>query len=388
MSSADDKTLGFATRAIHAGQEPDPTTGAIMTPVYLTSTYVQQSPGVHKGYEYTRSHNPTRKAYENCLASLESGNHGFAFASGLAATMIVLNLFKSGDHVIAGDDMYGGSYRLFDKVLKPNGMEFSYVDLTNPANLDSAFKPNTKLLWLESPTNPMLKLADIAALVKKAKAKGVLVAVDNTFMSPYFQRPLELGADLVVHSTTKYIGGHSDMVGGAVIVKDDELASRLFFLSNAIGPIGSPFDAFLAMRSLKTLPVRMRAHAENAMAVATAFEKHPKIERLIYPGLKAHPQHELARTQMSGFGGIVTVVLKGAMPETRRFVENLKVFSLAESLGGVESLVNHPAIMTHASVPVETRLKLGIKDSLVRLSVGIEDAKDLIADLEQALAKV
>ena len=380
--------LGFDTRAIHAGQEPDPTTGAIMTPVYLTSTYVQASPGVHKGYEYSRSHNPTRKAFEDCIANLESGKHGFAFASGCSATMIAMQLLKAGDHVIAGDDMYGGTFRLFDKILKPNGLDFTYVDLSNTDNIDAAFKPNTKMLWLETPTNPMLKLADIAALAKKAKARGVLVAVDNTFMSPYLQRPLELGADLVVHSSTKYIGGHSDMVGGVIVVNTEDLRSRLFFLSNAIGPIASPFESFLSLRSLKTLPVRMRAHCENAQAVAEKFENHPKIERLIYPGLKSHPQHALAKSQMKGFGGIVTVVLKGAMPETRRFVENLKVFSLAESLGGVESLVNHPAIMTHASVPEETRLKLGIKDSLVRLSVGIEDKVDLLADLEQALAKV
>jgi cystathionine gamma-lyase len=380
--------LGFDTRAIHAGQEPDPTTGAIMTPLYLTSTYVQASPGVHKGYEYSRSHNPTRKAFEDCVANLESGKHGFAFASGCSATMIAMQLLKAGDHVIAGDDMYGGTFRLFDKILKPNGLDFTYVDLSKSENLDAAFKPNTKMLWLETPTNPMLKLADIAALAKKARAKGVLVAVDNTFMSPYLQRPLELGADLVVHSSTKYIGGHSDMVGGVIVVNSEDLRSRLFFLSNAIGPIASPFDSFMALRSLKTLPVRMRAHCENAQAVAETFEKHPKIERLIYPGLKSHPQHALAVSQMKGFGGIVTVVLKGAMPETRRFVESLRVFSLAESLGGVESLVNHPAIMTHASVPEETRLKLGIKDSLVRLSVGIEDKADLLADLEQALGKV
>lgn len=380
---------GFETRAIHAGQEPDPTTGAIMTPVYLTSTYVQQSPGVHKGYEYTRSHNPTRKAYEACIASLESGKHGFAFASGLSASMIVMQLLKAGDHVIAGDDMYGGTFRLFDKVLRPNsGLEFSYADLTKPENLDSLFKPNTKMLWLESPTNPMLKLFDIQALAKKAKAKGLLVVVDNTFMSPYFQRPLELGADIVVHSSTKYINGHSDLVGGVAVCKSDEIAQKLFFFSNAIGPVQSPFDSFLAMRSLKTLAVRMRAHGENAMAIAQHFEKHPKLERLIYPGLPAHPQHALAKSQMSGFGGIVTIVLKGGMPEVRRFSESLKVFSLAESLGGVESLVNHPAIMTHASVPAETRASLGIKDSLLRLSVGIESQADLIADLEQAFSKV
>lgn len=389
MSSKNNNEFGFETRAIHAGQEPDPTTGAIMTPVYLTSTYVQQSPGVHKGYEYTRSHNPTRKAYEACIASLESGKHGFAFASGCSASMIALQLLKSGDHVVAGDDMYGGTFRLFDKIYRNNGYEFTYVDLTNPDNFDSAVKPNTKMLWLETPTNPMLKLVDIAALVKKAHARNILVAVDNTFMSPYFQRPLELGADLVVHSSTKYINGHSDVVGGVIVVNDDALRERLFFLSNAMGPVASPFDSFLSMRSLKTLAVRMRAHQENAMAVAQYLTSNmSKIEKVIYPGLPEHPQHELAKRQMHGFGGMVSFVLKGGMKETRAFLESVKVFSLAESLGGVESLVNHPAIMTHASVPAETRKALGISDSLVRLSVGIESQKDLIADLEQALAKV
>lgn len=386
--SSKDRELGFETRAIHAGQSPDPTTGAIMTPVYLTSTYVQQSPGVHRGYEYSRSHNPTRKAYEDCIASLEGGSFGFAFASGLSATMIALQLLGAGEHVIAGDDMYGGTFRLFDKVLKPNGYEFSYIDLTRPENIVSALKPKTKMLWLETPTNPMLKLADIEALVKKAHAKGVLVAVDNTFMSPYFQRPLELGADIVVHSSTKFINGHSDVVGGVIVVQDKALADRVAFFSNAIGPIASPFDSYLAMRSLKTLPVRMRAHAENAQAVAESLSKHPKIEKVIYPGLKNHPQHELAKRQMSGFGGMVTIVLKGGLTQTRTFLESLKIFSLAESLGGVESLVNHPAIMTHASVPAETRKALGITDSLVRLSVGIESQADLLQDLEQALNKI
>jgi len=383
----DTKDLGFATRAIHAGQEPDPTTGAIMTPVYLTSTYVQASPGVHKGYEYSRTHNPTRAAYEACLASLENGTKGFAFASGLSATMIVLHMFKAGDHIVAGDDMYGGTFRLFDKVLRHDGFEFTYADLTNPANLERALKPNTKLLWLETPTNPMLKLVDIEALCKIAHGRGVMVAVDNTFMSPYFQRPLSLGADLVVHSSTKYIGGHSDVVGGAIVVKDSALAERLQFLSNAIGPVMSPFDAFLSMRSLKTLPVRMRAHADNAMAVARFLSKHSKVERVIYPGLPEHPQHALAARQMSGFGGMVSFVIRGSLPQARTFLESVKIFSLAESLGGVESLVNHPAIMTHASVPAETRATLGISDTLIRLSVGIEDEADLLADLDRALAK-
>lgn len=380
--------LGFETRAIHAGQEPDPTTGAIMTPVYLTSTYVQQSPGVHKGYEYSRSHNPTRKAYEACVASLEGGTHGYAFASGLSASMVIMHMFKAGDHIVASDDLYGGSFRLFDKVLKPNGYEFSYADLTKTDNLDAALRPNTKLLWIESPTNPMLKLADIAALSKKAHAKGILVCVDNTFMSPFFQRPLELGADIVVHSSTKFINGHSDVVGGVAVVKDAALAEKMGFLSNAIGPIASPFDSFLAMRSLKTLAVRMRAHEENALAVAKSLKGHNKIERVIYPGLPDHPQHSLAKAQMSGFGGIVTVLLKGGIAQARSFLESVRIFSLAESLGGVESLVNHPAIMTHASVPAETRKALGITDALIRLSVGIENQTDLIKDLEQALDKV
>ena len=386
MSFRED-TFGFETRAIHAGQTPDPTTGAIMTPVYLTSTYVQSSPGVHQGYEYSRSHNPTRKAYEACVASLEGGAHGFAFASGLSATMIALQLIQSTDHVIAGDDMYGGTFRLFDKVLRPNGYNFSYVDLSRVENIEKAFQPNTKMLWLETPTNPMLKLADIGALCKIAHARGVLVAVDNTFMSPYFQRPLELGADIVVHSSTKFINGHSDVVGGVMVVKDSPLAERVAFFSNAIGPIASPFDSFLAMRSLKTLAVRMQAHAQNAAAVAEYLNKHPKVEKVIYPGLPSHPQFELARRQMSGFGGMVSVVLKGGLKETRTFLESVRIFSLAESLGGVESLINHPAIMTHASVPEATRRALGISDSLVRLSVGIETIEDIIHDLERALSK-
>ncbi|HMN67039.1 MAG TPA: cystathionine gamma-synthase [Bdellovibrionales bacterium] len=382
-----DREFGFETRAIHAGQSPDPTTGAIMTPVYLTSTFVQSSPGVHKGYEYSRSHNPTRKAYEDCIASLEGGKHGFAFASGLSATMIAMQLLNAGDHVVAGDDMYGGTFRLFDKVLRPNGYEFTYVDLTKPENLDGAIKPNTKLLWLETPTNPMLKLVDIAALVERARAKGLLVAVDNTFMSPYFQRPLELGADIVVHSSTKYINGHSDVVGGVMVVNSPALAEKIFFFSNAVGPVGSTFDAFLCMRSLKTLAVRMQAHGKNAMAVAEFLSRHPKVERVIYPGLTSHPHHELAKRQMSGFGGMVSFVIRGGLGQARAFLENVRIFSLAESLGGVESLVNHPAIMTHASVPAETRKSLGISDSLIRLSVGIETQSDLLKDLDHALSK-
>ena len=377
--------FGFDTRAIHAGQAPDPTTGAIMTPVYMTSTYVQESPGVHKGYEYSRSHNPTRKAYEDCIANLEGGKFGFAFSSGCSATMIIGSLLKAGDHVVAGDDLYGGSFRLFDKVLRNYGIEFDYVDTTVAGNVEKALKPNTKLVWLETPTNPMLKISDVAAVAKITQSKKILLAVDNTFMSPYFQRPLELGADLVVHSATKYIGGHSDMVGGAIVTSREDLREKLFFMSNAIGPIASPMDSFLALRSLKTLAVRMRTHEENAKGIAEYLEKHPKIEKVIYPGLKSHPQHDLAKRHMHGFGGMITAYLKGDLSVSRKFLEKVQVFSLAESLGGVESLIEHPAIMTHASIPVENRKKLGILDNLVRFSVGIENFEDLKRDLDQAL---
>ncbi len=378
--------LGFDTRAIHAGQKPDPTTGAIMTPVYLTSTYVQESPGQHKGYEYSRTKNPTRATYERCLANLEAGEFGFAFASGCAATTTVLHLLKAGDHVIAGDDLYGGTVRLFDRVFTQMGIEITYVDLLRPENFDKHKKPNTKLVWIETPTNPLLKIIDIKAVSERAHAAGVMVAVDNTFMSPYFQRPLTLGADLVVHSTTKYIGGHSDVVGGAVVTSNAALAEKLAFLSNSMGAIESPFDAFMCLRSLKTLGVRMRAHEQNAKVIAEHLSKHPKVKKVIYPGLSSHPQHELAKRQMNGFGGMMTIYLNGDLSATKRFVERLKIFSLAESLGGVESLVDHPAIMTHASVPVERRKQLGIDDSLVRLSVGIENVEDLISDLNNALS--
>lgn len=380
--------LGFSTRAIHAGQTPDPTTGAIMTPVYLTSTYVQESPGVHKGWEYSRTHNPTRRAFENCLASLESGTHGFAFASGCAATTTVLHLIKGGDHVIAMDDMYGGTFRLFDKVLKHDGMEFSFVDLTKTENLVSAIKPNTKMIWLETPTNPTLKLVDIKKIAEIAKSRGILTVVDNTFMSPWFQRPLELGADLVVHSVTKYIGGHSDVVGGAVLTSRADLAERIQFLTNSMGGIMSPFDAFMCLRSLKTLPLRMKAHETNAMAIAQFLESHPKVEKVVYPGLQSHPQHHLAKDQMKGFGGMITFYIKGGMDSARKFLESVEIFALAESLGGVESLIEHPAIMTHASVPAENRKALGIDDALIRLSVGVEDLSDLINDLKSAFDKV
>lgn len=380
--------LKFNTRAIHAGQSPDPSTGAIMTPVYLTSTYVQESPGVHKGWEYSRTHNPTRRAYEECIANLESGKFGFAFASGCAATTTVLHLLNAGDHVIAMDDMYGGTFRLFDKVLKHHGLSFSYTDLTDIANVEKAITPQTKMIWVETPTNPTLKLADIKKISALAAQKGILVAVDNTFMSPYFQRPLELGANIVVHSATKYIGGHSDVVGGVAVTSDAKIAEKLAFLSNSMGGVQGAFDSFLALRSLKTLPLRMKAHAENAMKVAKYLEKHALVEKVIYPGLESHPQHSLAKEQMSGFGGMITFFIKGGLPAARTFLESVGVFALAESLGGVESLIEHPAIMTHASVPPEQRKMLGIDDSLIRLSVGVEDCDDLIQDLEQAFAKV
>lgn len=387
MSEYKDK-LAFSTRAIHAGQNPDPTTGAIMTPVYLTSTYVQESPGVHKGWEYSRTHNPTRKAYENCIANLESGSFGFAFASGCAATTTILHMLKQGDHVVAMDDMYGGTFRLFDKVLKHNGIQFSFVDLTNPDNLSKAITQQTKMVWIETPTNPTLKLADIKKIASIAKSKSILTVVDNTFMSPYFQRPLELGADIVVHSATKYIGGHSDMVGGVAVTSCSEIAEKIAFLSNSMGAVQGPFDSFLALRSLKTLPIRMKAHAENAMTIAQYLEKHDKVQKVIYPGLTSHPQHALAKEQMKGFGGMITFFVKGGLPAAQKFLESVKVFALAESLGGVESLIEHPAIMTHASVPAEQRKALGIDDSLIRLSVGIEDISDLMHDLDQAFKQI
>lgn len=379
------KQSGFSTRSIHAGQQPDPTTGAIMTPVYLTSTYVQDSPGVHKGWEYSRTHNPTRKAFEDCIASLENGNFGFGFSSGCAAATTVMHLLKAGDHVIAGDDMYGGSFRLFDKILNHHGLEFSYVDLTNPIHFESAIKKQTKLVWLETPTNPTLKLVDISKISKIAKEKGIIVVVDNTFVSPFFQKPLDFGADIVVHSATKYIGGHSDLISGVAVTKNAEIAAQLAFLSNSMGAIQSAFDAFMCLRSLKTLPIRMKKHGENAQLISHFLEQHKNVSRVLYPGLKSHPQYDLAKEQMSGFGGVITFYIKGGLSEARAFLEKVEVFSLAESLGGVESLIEHPAIMTHASVPPEVRKKLGIDDSLIRLSVGIEDVEDLVSDLEQAL---
>lgn len=379
------KSCGFETRAIHAGQEPDETFGSVMPPIFLTSTYAQSSPGEFKKYDYSRAGNPTRTAYAECVASLEEGKHGFAYASGVAATTTLLQTLKSGDHVIAGDDMYGGTFRLFDKVFKKFNVEFSFVDLTNPDNFKSAIKDNTKLVWLETPTNPTLKISNISEISKLAKEKGVIVAVDNTFMSPYFQKPLTLGADVVMHSATKFINGHSDVIGGLLVTDSDELAEKIFFHTLTTGAVASPFDSYLAMRSLKTLPVRMREHEKNALAIAEFLESHGNVDKVLYPGLASHPQHGLAKEQMTGFGGMITFYVKGGLAEARSFLEKVNTFTLAESLGGVESLVEHPAIMTHASVPPEQRKSLGIDDRLIRLSVGIETLDDLIADLKQAL---
>ena len=379
---------GFATRTIHAGQSPDPTTGAIMPPIYATSTYVQESPGVHKGYEYSRTHNPTRFAYERCIADLESGTRGFAFASGLAATSTILDLFEPGAEIIASDDLYGGSYRLFSRVRTQSaGLRFKYVDTRDAGNIEAAITPATRLIWIETPSNPTMKLADLRAIADIGRRHGVLCCADNTFASPYVQRPLELGFDLVMHSATKYLNGHSDMVGGIVVVGDNpELAERLAFLQNAVGAIAGPFDAFLALRGLKTLALRMQRHCASALELAGWLEAHPKVARVYYPGLASHPQHALARTQMTGgFGGMISIDLKGGLAESRRFLERCEYFALAESLGGVESLIEHPAIMTHASIPAENRAALGISDSFCRLSVGVEDLADLRADLDQAL---
>ncbi len=377
----------FGTRAIHAGQEPDPTTGAVMQPIYATSTYAQSSPGVHKGYEYARTQNPTRMAFERCVADLENGVQGFAFASGLAASATILDALDSGSHVIALDDLYGGSYRLFERVRKRSaGLDFTFMDMTDPAKIEAAIKPNTRMIWVESPSNPLLKLVDLPAVSAIARKHQLIAVADNTFATPYIQRPLDHGFDLVIHSVTKYLNGHSDMVGGMVVAREQgELAEKLAFLHNAVGSILGPFDSFLAMRGLKTLHLRMREHCASALTIAQWLSTHPKVERVIYPGLASHPQHALAKRQMNGFGGMVTPILKGTLEDSRRFLERLKIFVCAESLGGVESLAEHPAIMTHASIPVDIRRKLGISDSLVRLSVGVEDVADLRADIEQAL---
>ena len=383
-----DEEFGFETRAIHAGQAPDPTTGAIITPLYLTSTYAHSAPGVHQGYDYTRSGNPTRRAFEDCVANLEGARFGFAMASGSVGTATITHLLSAGDHVVACDDMYGGTYRLFERVFKQQGIEFTYVDMTNPNELAKAMRKNTMLVWVETPSNPLMKIVDIANAAAVAHAHGALLAVDNTFMSPYFQRPMSLGADIVMHSTTKYINGHSDLVGGVVITDDEELADRLKFLSNAIGGVQSTFDAFMCLRSLKTLAVRMKAHESNALAVARFLEAHPKIESVSYTGLSSHPQHDLAMKQMSGHGGMLTCNVTGNLAATGRFLQSVRIFALAESLGGVESLIEHPAIMTHASLPQAVRDSLGIGDNLVRLSVGIEAEADLLRDLDRALEAV
>ena len=379
--------MKFATRAIHVGQDADTATGATIVPIYQTSTYTQQAPGEHKGYEYSRTGNPTRAALEECMAALEGADHGLAFASGLAATTAVMSLLSPGDHVVAGDDLYGGTYRLFDKVLREgNGIDFDYVDSTDTASVEEVLRPETKMLWIETPTNPMLTLSDIRKLSEMAHERGAVVAVDNTFASPYFQRPLELGADIVVHSTTKYMGGHSDVIGGAVMTSDEGFRERISFYQNAAGGVPGPFDSWIVLRGLKTLAVRMRQHEENALAIAGFLEDHPQVATVNYPGLLSHPQHELAKRQMSGFSGMVSFTLKGGAEAAYAAVQKTKLFSFAESLGGVESLITHPATMTHAAIPKEQREARGVTDGLLRLSVGIEDAQDLISDLDQAIS--
>ncbi len=379
--------MRFDTLAIHAGQQPDPTTGAIMTPIYQTSTYVQAGPGEHKGYEYSRTQNPTRHALERCLAALEGAQFGAAFASGCAAADMLMHMMDAGDHVVCSDDVYGGTFRLFDKVFKRQGVAFSFVDLSRAENLEAALTPKTKAVWVESPTNPMMKVIDLARVAEIARRRGVLSICDNTFMTPFFQRPLDLGFDVVSHSTTKYLNGHSDCVGGFVATSRKDVADKMYFLQNAVGGVPSPMDAFLVLRGVKTLPVRMKRHQENAEKVAAFLAAHPKVEKVTYPGLASHPQHELAKRQMKGFGGMMTFVIRGGLESARRFLKAVHIFACAESLGGVESLIEHPAIMTHASVPKETREKLGIADGLIRLSVGIEDAQDLLDDLAQALER-
>jgi cystathionine gamma-lyase len=382
-----EKEPKFATRAIHAGQTPDPSTGAVMTPIYATSTYAQSSPGVHKGYEYARTQNPTRMAFERCIADLEGGRTGFAFASGLAASSTLLDALPAGSHVVALDDLYGGTYRLFERVRRQSaGLNFTFTDMSERTRLEAAITADTRMIWVESPSNPLLKLVDLTMVADVARRHDILTVADNTFATPYVQRPLEFGFDVVLHSVTKYLNGHSDMVGGAIVIGDrPELAERLAFLQNAVGGILGPFDSFLALRGLKTLHLRMARHCENALAIAQRLARHRKVAKVHYPGLPEHPQHTLACRQMNGFGGMVTLVLKGGLDDARRLLERCRIFVCAESLGGVESLAEHPAIMTHASLPAEIRASLGIDDSLVRLSVGVEDADDLIADLEQAL---
>jgi cystathionine gamma-lyase len=387
---ASNSKLKFATRCIHAGQSPDPSTGAVMPPIYATSTYAQSSPGVHKGHEYARTSNPTRGAWERCIADLEGGTHGFAFASGMAASATLLELIDAGSHVVAMEDLYGGSFRLFERVRKRTAnLSVTFADLANIKTFEAALRPETRMIWIETPTNPTLRLVDIERVAAIARQRKIITVVDNTFATPWVQRPLELGADIVMHSATKYLNGHSDMVGGVAVTADKALAEQLAFLQNAVGGVSGPFDSFLALRGLKTLALRMRQASTSALEIATWLEQHPKVSRVLYPGLPSHPQHELAKRQMqNGFSGIVTFFTKGALPEARRFLENCHLFTLAESLGGVESLVDHPGLMTHASIPPEMRKSLGIDDSLIRLSVGIEDTADLIEDLRAALEHV
>lgn len=379
---------GFSTRAIHAGQPPEATSGAVMTPVFQTSTYAQESPGKHRGYEYTRTGNPTRTAYEQCMASLEEARYALAFSSGLATIDAIIHLLDAGDHVICCDDVYGGTFRIFDKVFKRHGIEFTFVDMGQIDKVEKAFRPKTKILWMESPTNPMLKILDIPALSSLAQRKGAWSVVDNTFVSPYFQKPLTLGTTIVMHSVTKFMNGHSDVVGGALMTNDSALHERLRFNQNAVGAVPGPWDCFLVMRGLKTLAIRMQRHQENAFELARFLESSRKVEKVLYPGLLSHPQHALAKKQMSGFGGVISFFLKGGLPEARRFLEQVRIFTLAESLGGVESLIEHPAIMTHASIPPENRKLLGIHDNFIRISTGIEDVEDLKADLQQALEAI
>jgi cystathionine gamma-lyase len=384
------KNYDIATRTIHAGQEPDPSTGAIMTPIYATSTYVQESPGKHKGFDYSRSINPTRLAYEKCVADLENGTRGWAFASGLAAMATALDALDSGSHVVASDDLYGGTFRLFEKVRRRSAnLDFTFVDLTDASKFEKSIKRNTRMVWIETPSNPLLKIIDIEAIAKIAREKKIISVSDNTFATPWIQRPIESGFDMVIHSATKYLNGHSDMVGGVIVVGENkELADQIAFLQNSVGAIAGPFDSFLALRGLKTLALRMERHCSNALEIARWLEGQGQVKSVYYPGLKTHPQHDLARQQMRGFGGIVTVILKTDLEGTRRFLENTSLFALAESLGGVESLIDHPAIMTHASVPKDQREKLGITDSLVRLSVGVEGVRDLIDDLQFAFEAI
>ena len=375
----------FETRASHVGCDPDPGTGAIMTPIFQTSTFVQESPGKHKGYDYSRTRNPTRTALEENFASLEEGRYGLAFSSGMSAASAIMQLLSAGEHVICGDDVYGGTFRLFDKVLKRYHLEFDFIDLTDHRSLEPHMKANTRLLWLESPSNPLLKITDIEAVAGFAKKHHILTVVDNTFATPFFQKPLMLGADIVMHSTTKYLNGHSDVIGGAVVTNNRGLHEKLGFIQNAVGAVPSPFDCFLVLRGIKTLALRMERHEENAIKIARFLENHPKVRKTLYPGLESHPGHGIAGKQMSGFGGIITFFIRGGLEAARRFLERVEIFALAESLGGVESLIEHPAIMTHASLPKEVREKAGITDELIRVSVGVENVDDLIEDLRKAL---